>query len=190
MSRSVQTPAALAPPAGEAERVRRASQGDPEAFAGLYETYLGRVFRFVAARVEDDAAAEDLTARVFMKAWDHLPRYRPGEAPFAAWLFRIARNAVIDHYRTRRPTVSLEALRPRPDPAANPDEHDPLEAGRVRAGLRRLTADQREVLTLRFFDGMSTEEIGRHLGKRPGAIRALQLRGLRALAEELETKHG
>ncbi len=186
----MQTQAALPPSAGEADRVHRAGQGDPEAFAGLYETYLSRVFRFVAARVEDDVAAEDLTARVFMKAWDHLPRYRPGNAPFAAWLFRIARNAVIDHYRTRRPTTSFDALRAQPDPAPDLADHDPREAEQVRAALRRLTPDQREVLTLRFFDGMSTEEIGRHLGRRPGAIRALQLRGLRALAEELETEHG
>lgn len=186
----MQTPSTLAPPAGETERVRRATQGDPEAFAGLYETYVGRVFRFMAARVEDDAAAEDLTAATFMKAWDHLPRYHLGDAPFGAWLFRIARNTVIDHYRARRPTASLDSLRALPDPAPTPADYDPLEAERVRSALLRLTPDQCEVLRLRFFDGLSTEEIGRHLGKRPGAIRALQLRGLRALAEELETQHG
>jgi RNA polymerase sigma-70 factor (ECF subfamily) len=173
----------------EAWLVQRAVSGDAEAFAGLYETYADRIYRFIFFRVGDSRLAEDLTSQTFLKAWESLGRYQIRGLPFGAWLFRIARNKVIDNYRVSKETVSLEtALSTQPDPHGRVDEkvEGLLEVEQLRVALRRLTAEQRQVLTLKFIEGLSTKEISQVTGKQEGAIRALQMRGLQALAHLLE----
>src|SRR5512146_3507751 len=91
--------------------VKLAQAGDGEAFSQLYEAYFDRVYRFIFFRVADDLMAEDLASQVFLKAWENLDHYRP-RGPFLAWLYAIARNAVIDTYRTRKQTVSLDDAGP------------------------------------------------------------------------------
>lgn len=159
--------------------------GDADAFARLYDAYVDRVYRFVFFRVSDNAAAEDLTSQVFLKAWENLDGYRMRGRPFGAWLFRIARNLVVDHYRARKGDAPLESAAQKLAAPADVDEsvEGRLDLERLRRALRRLTEDQRQVLTLKFIEGYSTEEIARAMGKQQGAIRALQMRGLRALAE-------
>lgn len=170
----------------ESELIQRAVSGDPDAFATLYDTYIEQIYRFIFFRVGDEPTAEDLTSQVFIKAWDNLSSYQVRGLPFSAWLFRIARNSVIDYYRTFKETTSLEfEAVAKPDPAGDVDERieRQLQAEEVRLALQKLTEDQRQVLTLRFIEGFSTEEVAQVLGKRPGAIRALQMRGLQALTE-------
>ncbi len=170
----------------EPELIQRAVSGDPDAFAALYDTYIERIYRFIFFRVGDEPTAEDLTSQVFLKAWDNLSSYQVRGLPFSAWLFRIARNSVIDYYRTFKETTPLEpGILSEPDPAADVDEvvGQQLQAEEIRLALQHLTEDQRHVLTLRFIEGLTTEEVAQVLGKRAGAIRALQMRGLQALAE-------
>jgi len=181
--------AAEAAPSGpplpeEADLVRHAKFGDHDAFARLYDGYVERVYRYIYFRVEDDLTAEDLTSQVFLKAWENLGRYQPGGL-FLAWLYTIARNTVIDHYRTRKQMVPLEEV------SSLAVEKDGLEKRMeiqydiegLRTGLQQLTDDQQQVLILRFIVQMSTKEIARMMGKREGAIRALQMRALQALAK-------
>lgn len=185
-------PAAGDSPAEE-KLVRRAVQGDPDAFGRLYDRHVDRVFRFVLYRVNDEPTAEDLTSEIFMKAWDALDGYRPGGAPFGAWLFRIARNTVIDHHRTKKEQVELEKVAPiLEDPDASPqaDVSSALELERLQSALAQLTEAQQEVLTLKFIEGLSTREVSQVLGKRQGAVRALQMRGLHALADLLGIDNG
>jgi len=168
----------------EAPLVRSAIDGDPEAFAQLYLIYADRILRFVLFRVGDEQLAEDLTSQTFLKAWEKLGGYQMRGLPFGAWLFRIARNIVFDHYRNFRETVELEAsLETKPDPSANVVEvaEKHMEADLLQAALRRLTDEQRQVLMLKFNDGMSTTEVAKVMGKRCGAVRALQMRGLQSL---------
>ncbi len=172
----------------ESELVRRAQAGDPDAFARLYDASLERIYRYIYFRVADQDSAEDLTSEVFLKAWENLGRYRPERSPFIAWLYTIARNAVIDHYRTRKADVPLESVRPAE--ASRPSDLDEQveareDADRLSAALRQLTDDQQSVLTLKFFAGLDTEQIARQLGKRQGAVRALQMRALQAMAKHL-----
>lgn len=175
----------------EPQLVRQAKAGNSEAFGQLYDAYLERIYRFVYFRVEDQQTAEDITSQVFLKAWENLGRFQIGGTPFLAWLYTIAHNAVIDHYRTRKVTAALEDVRlsdPGHAEAVENGIDSAVEMNSIKIALQTLTDDQRQVLVLKFIDEMSNEEIARHLGKREGAIRALQMRGLKALAKRLAEK--
>ena len=176
----------------EKQLVEQAIDGDQDAFGRLYDLYVDRIFRFITYRVGDEPTAEDLTSEVFMKAWDALDDYELKGAPFGAWLFRIARNTVIDHHRTKKEKVELEKVAPiLEDPQADPQGEviGELKLERLQAAMSQLTVAQQEVLTLKFIEGLSTRETAEVLGKKQGAIRALQMRGLHALADLLGIEH-
>ncbi len=169
----------------EINLIRFSQQGDRDAFACLYDTYLDRIHRYVYFRVMDPEAAEDITSLVFLRAWENLPTFRSGQSPFAGWLYRIAHNAIVDHYRRRKTLISLEKVNPLKLSYADEAEEKLDRKIRYRElaeALKDLTDIQREVLTLRFIFGLSILETSRKLDKRQGAIRALQMRGLRRLA--------
>lgn len=179
------------PLANERQLVLQAQDGNSEAFGQLYDAYMERIYRFVYFRVEDQQTAEDITSQVFLKAWSNLDRFQFSRTPYLAWLYTIAHNAVIDHYRTRKVTTALDDVQlSQPDHSELVENEIDLtvEMKSVKTALRSLTDDQQKVLTLKFIEGMSNNEIARHLGKREGAIRALQMRGLQALAKQLEEK--
>jgi RNA polymerase sigma-70 factor (ECF subfamily) len=175
----------------EDKTVLAAIKGDEQAFSVLYDTYIDSIYRFIFVRVEDQQTAEDIASSVFLKAWEKLGSYQQRGLPFRAWLFRIARNAVIDHYRTRKEVAPLEA-------AANAFDNQALslservgvkiEAENILRLMNQLTDDQRNVLTLKLVHGLDTEEVASSLGKRQGAVRALQMRGLQALAKLMENE--
>jgi RNA polymerase sigma-70 factor (ECF subfamily) len=172
----------------ETQWVELAIRGDADAFAKLYDSYIDRLYRFIYFRVGNEQMAEDLSSQVFLKAWENLGRYEMRGLSFGAWLFRIARNLVIDHYRTKKDHASLEEDGSHSDPALMVDGSmdAKFEAEWLRSAMKQLTDDQRTVLTLKFIEGLDTAEIAEIMGKRQGAVRALQLRGLQALAEILE----
>ena len=179
------------PLTNERELVLQAQAGNSEAFGQLYDAYMERIYRFVYFRVEDQQTAEDITSQVFLKAWSNLDRFQFSRTPYLAWLYTIAHNAVIDHYRTRKVTTALDDVQlsqPDHSEAVENDIDLTVEMRSVKSALQTLTDDQQRVLTLKFIEGMSNNEIARHLGKREGAIRALQMRGLQALAKQLEEK--
>jgi len=179
---------AVEPDADESRLVQRAKAGDAAAFGQLYDACIDKVYRYVFFRVSDAQTAEDLTSDVFLKAWQNLGRYEPQSA-FVAWLYTIARNTVIDHYRTQRQAVSLDEIAAAVGQADPPGERIELrdEVKGLQASLQRLTGDQREVLVLKFIAGLDSAEIAKRLGKTEGAIRALQMRGLQALSRLMES---
>jgi len=175
----------------ERQLVLQAQDGNSEAFGKLYDAYMERIYRFVYFRVEDQQTAEDITSQVFLKAWSNLDRFSFSRTPYLAWLYTIAHNAVIDHYRTRKVTAALEDVQLSQQDHAEAVENGidlHVEMKSIKEALQTLTDDQQKVLTLKFMEGMSNHEIARQLGKREGAIRALQMRGLQALAKQLEEK--
>ncbi len=167
--------------------VARAKLGDPTAIGELYDVFGQRVYRFVIVRVRSAADAEDLLQRIFLKVIESLPRYEQRGLPFAAWLFRIARNTVIDHDRTRRDHASLDASLERADGRRGPEElaEVALERAALRSAIERLTQEQRDVVTYRFFAGLSTREIALLMDRQEGAIRALQFRAIQTLRETI-----
>ena len=162
----------------------RAGKGDAAAFGALYDRYVAAVYRYVYYRVRNDMDAEDLVSEVFMRALRAIPRYEPRVA-FLAWLYRIARNAVIDRSRRSRTQISFEDALAHPgvDQIVEPDATilalSDKEA--VRAALAKLTPLQQEVIVLRFVEGYSTLEIANLVGKREGTVRGIQFRALEAL---------
>jgi len=175
--------------ADEQRLIRRAQRGDPDAFARLYRAHVQAIFRYIAARVSDQQLAEDLTADVFIKALEGLAAYRDQGKPFLAWLYRIARARVIDHYRRvgRRPGETDLDDQPLPvDGRLDAGLARRQAAAALRSAIAGLTDDQQQVVILRFFEGYRVDEVAAVLGKQPNAIKALQFRALRALAGKLE----
>jgi RNA polymerase sigma-70 factor (ECF subfamily) len=164
-----------------------AQEGDLQAFGSIFDAYHASVYRFIASRVGRPSDAEDLTQLVFVKALEALPRYKARGIPFGGWLFRLARNAVIDHVRTRREHDELDAASDRATEDAGPEHvatlRDDLDA--VAVALRQLTPDQREVISLRFFAGLSAREAAEAMGRQEGTIRGLQFRAIAALRRSL-----
>ena len=167
--------------------VEAAKDGDPEAFGALFDHFYGPVYRYVAARVGRPSDAEDLAQLVFVKALEALPRYELRGVPFGGWLFRLARNVVIDHVRTRREHVTLDVVVQQSDEDGGPDELAAIrqELDSVAHALRRLTPEQREAIQLRFFAGLSAREAAGAMGRQEGTVRGLQFRAIAALRREL-----
>jgi len=167
--------------------VEQARAGDRWAFAGLFEHFHEPVYRFVMSRVQRESDAEDLTQLVFVKALEALPRYESRGIPFGGWLFRLARNAVIDFVRARREHADLATAVERPAPDAGPAElaATRAEIAEVAAALAVLTADQREVIALRFFAGLSARDAAAAMGRQEGTIRGLQFRAIGTLRRQL-----
>jgi RNA polymerase sigma-70 factor (ECF subfamily) len=174
----------------EARLVDQAKAGDPEAFAKLYDAYVERVARYIYFRISEDGEVEDLVSQVFLKAWENLDRYQMGSSPFAAWLYTIARNLVIDHYRTKKDTLPLEAALAVPSDLASPDEEAQMrfDLAALREALQFLTADQQQALVLKYIAGLPNESIANMMNKQAGTVRGLQMRGLQTLAKYLQEK--
>jgi RNA polymerase sigma-70 factor (ECF subfamily) len=167
--------------------VAEAQRGDPEAFGRIFDAYVGPIHRFIASRVNRPSDAEDLTQLVFVKALEALPRYEARGIPFGGWLFRLARNAIIDQVRTRRDHLSLVAAVTRETEDAGPEAMASLrdDLDQVARALIELTDDQREVIELRFFAGLSVHETADAMGRQDGTVRGLQFRALAALRRTL-----
>jgi RNA polymerase sigma-70 factor, ECF subfamily len=167
------------PRAYEDQLVERAKQ-DADAFGELYDHYFGQIYRFVFSRLRDQEAAEDVTSEVFFKALRAIGRYKPSGHPFSAWLYQISVNAINDHYRSRKPTSSLDSAIAVADPARPVDDRvvDSAEAARVWAAIDDLPPQQRAAMTLKLGEDLKLAQIGEILGKSEGAVKLLIHRGM------------
>ena len=163
----------------------RAAQADHAAFATLYRRYLDRVYGYSFYLLGDHHDAEDATERTFVAALGAIDRYRDEGATFRSWLFRIAHNQLANalRARSRQRTESLDGV---PEPAAADDPAGLASVAddvrRLRASVASLSEDRRQVVILRFVDGLTAREIGEVLARSEGAVRVLQHRALRELA--------
>jgi RNA polymerase sigma-70 factor, ECF subfamily len=163
----------------------QAAQADRAAFGTLYRRYLDRVYGYAFYLLGDHHDAEDATERTFLAALDAIDRFRDEGATFRSWLFRIAHNQIANALRSRarrRASRLDEVAEPvaDADPAREAGVAD--DARRVRGALAQLSEDRRQVIVLRFVDGLTAREIGAVLGRSEGAVRVLQHRALRELA--------
>ena len=171
----------------EESLIRRAQQQDQEAFAQLYEEHFNKIYRYVALRIGDKVEAEDVTQQVFINALRSISSFKWKGIPFAAWLFRIAHNQVVDYLRkkTKQATVPLDESLASSD--SNPQlmaEHR-LDIEQLLLATKRLTRAQREVIALRFAGELSTAQVAKVMGKSQGAVKALQHSAIVALRKAL-----
>ncbi len=184
-SRAAEPAVGVEPADGDAALVA-AAQRDPRAFAPLYLRYVDPVYAYCHRRLGSREAAEDATSLVFTKALAALPRFRAGGGTFRAWLFTIAHNSVVDGLRATppsRPFAADDDLRAR-EPGPEEEAIAADEGRRTRDLIARMTPDQQRVLELRLA-GLSSVEIGAVLGRRPGAVRAVQFRAAARLRDLL-----
>ena len=174
----------------EAELAQRASRHDQEAFAALYNAYVDKIYKYIYYKVGSTSDAEDLCEQVFLKAWEAIGRYTWCGYPFSSWLYRLAHNLVVDHYRTRRDSIPLQDVLATPGEPADPTNYfsQTLDAAELGDAIRQLTGEQRQVISLKFIEGYDNSEIAVMMNKKEGAIRALQYRALRSLQGILEAE--
>lgn len=165
----------------------KAAQKDPVHFAELYEQNFDRVYAFIASRVSDRNEVQDLTSDVFHNALANLKKFEWRGVPFAAWLYKIAANAIADHFDRK----SRQQRNPVETP--NVSEVSPDEAeyrARIYKFVEDLPADQNRVLLMRFADEKSIHEIARELQRTEGAIKQLQFRALKNLRARMGEVNG
>lgn len=149
----------------------------------LYEEYYDKIARYVYVHISNKEEAEDIAGEVFLKALESLKSYREQGVPMQGWLFRIAHNLTVDYLRkmNKRRTVPIDSvvLQGNDNPANTAEKN--IEFKRVTKAMKQLTTEQREVINLRFFGGLTSKEVGGVLGKSDGAVREMQ----RAAIEKL-----
>lgn len=170
--------------------VSRAVARDPDAWEALFRRSYRNLFSFARRRLLDDQAADDAVSETMMRALDNIDRFRWQGGGFDAWLYGIARNVVYEHVRSRRRTSPMGA----DDPVATePGPEDRAvtgaEVAAVRHAFARLTPDEQELLELRVQGGLSSEDVGRLIGKKPVAVRMAQSRALSRLRTFLGEVH-
>ncbi len=179
--------------ADDTELIAHAAKADREAFGALYERYVFRVFRHVYYLTNDSHAAEDLTAQTFLNALEAIHRYEMRGVPFLAWLLRIAYNLTVNHKKVRSngnaplpETVEIKSTQYSPEASCEAK----VDGEQVWEGVRTLRGNQRQVIVMRFIDGLSYPDIAKVLGKSIGAVRVIQHRALCALRQRLENDLG
>lgn len=171
------------------ERIRlsKAKSFDRDALAAIYDEYAAPLYRYTYRLVGDVETARDLTSATFQRFLQALKQARGPDQHLKAWLYRTAHNVVIDHFRRQQYRQHLplneELLLAPDDPVRLAERQDSAEA--VQAALRRLTTDQRQVIVLKFLEGMSNHEVALVLDKPVSAVKSLQHRALAALQRQL-----
>jgi RNA polymerase sigma-70 factor (ECF subfamily) len=167
--------------------VELARNGDAEAFGLLYDHYQGAVYRFLYYRVGSVALAEDLTSETFFRALRSMSSFKWQGKDFGAWLMTIARNLTTDHYKSSRTRLesTTEDMSPHDSATEGPESAvlASLTNEALLGALKKLPAEQQECLIMRFLQGLSIAETAKILGRSDGAIKQLQLRGVRNLAK-------
>jgi RNA polymerase sigma-70 factor (ECF subfamily) len=170
--------------------VRRAQRGDRDAFSELYALYSAKIYGYVLRHVNGETeVAQDLTADVFLRAMEHIHTYRFQDVPFTSWLYRIAHNRVIDHYRRapRAEQVPIEDENTLAEKATSLDASWILNRKVLFDALGLLTPEQRNVIVLRLLQSQSVAETALAMGRTEDAVKQLQRRALAALARILQT---
>ena len=173
------------PPPNEAALVERAANSDREAIARLYDMYAPKIYSYIYHRTSDPIAAEDLTGQVFLRMLESVQNGKGWHSSFSGWLYRIAHNLIIDLYRKRGQATYTNIEDAPHIPAGDGDPFRQtaarLESDVLLRAIGQLTEEQAQVVTLRFLEGYSIQEVAEIMEKTDGAIKALQYRGVASL---------
>ena len=168
---------------GEQLHIKKAKKGHKGSFGQLYDHYLPQIYRFILLKVNSKSEAEDLTHEVFLSAWQNIHNYRYEGFPFSSWLYQIAKNAVIDFYRTSKKNIRIENVGENILEAKADSEglNNILEIEKIKKCIFLLKPDYQDVLIMRFIEDLSPEEIASSLNKSEGAVRLIQHRAIKEL---------
>ena len=171
----------------DARLIERAKRGEVEAFGCLYERYLESIYRYIRTRVAEDRTAEDLTETVFLRSFESISRYKEKGLRFSAFLYQIARNLLVDHYRQKEEELPLESA---DQISVSPSRIDDIiviqdQVDRLRVGLEALPEEYREIIRLRVLLELSTTECAEWIGRSEGAVRVLLHRAMKALKRQV-----
>ncbi len=174
----------------ERKLISRAKEGKEEAFGQLYDKYMPAIYRFIFLKTGGQKAqAEDICHEVFLNAWQNIKNFRFQGYPFSSWLYRIAANAVIDYYRTRKININIDNV---PEEAVVENASlgekfdDQLDLQLVKVCLKKLEPSYQDVLIMKFVEELSNKEIAVALEKSEGAVRVIQHRALKQLKKHIE----
>lgn len=167
----------------EWELVQRAQTLDGDALASLYSTFYPRIYNYAFLHLGDVQTAEDLASEVMLKVLESIKKYQFKGTPFSAWVFRIARNKLIDLHRRRKRRGEVDLTEPLVAMQVSPQvmAERALDRGQLHLALKYLTEEQRQVIVLKFIEGFDNASVARILGRREGAIKSLQHRALNSL---------
>jgi RNA polymerase sigma-70 factor (ECF subfamily) len=173
-------------PSGNDRLLVEAAKKDPSRFAELYELNFARVYAYIARRVGDRDAAQDLTSDVFHKALANIHRFEWRGVPFAGWLLRIAANMIVDRSKRGGKEITGHELPDLPDLDKRPKLEEADQSARLFLQVDQLPQDQRQVIAMRFAEEKSIREIAQAMGRSEGAIKQLQFRALQNLRARME----
>ncbi len=181
----------------EKKIIKKARKGDQEAFGQLYDKYISGIYRFVFFRINDKSETEDLTQQVFLKAWQNVSSFKiKKEAKFSSWLYRIAKNLIIDYYRTAKDHINIDDIKYDQQFAISYKLEEKIDNltkfKQVKKSLTILTEDEQDVIIMKFVEEFSNEEIAQALDKSRGAVRVTQHRALKKIKcffQESESKN-
>jgi RNA polymerase sigma-70 factor (ECF subfamily) len=164
---------------------QQCKSGDAQAFGVLYDRYIEKIYRFVYYKTFVKETAEDITSDVFHKAFQKINSFDETKGTFSAWIYRIARNAVIDHYRTAKKTVPIEDIFELGESDRTEEAHDALLAlSKVQNFMKTMTPRQREIITLRLWEERSYREIAEIIGGTEDSVKMAFSRAIRDLREK------
>lgn len=164
--------------------INRARVGNAAAFGQLYDAYIKKIYDFIFYKTMQQDLAEDICSEVFMKAWKNISSFKDGS--FAAWIYKIARNTIIDHYRKQKPNSNIEDYWDLEDDTDLPEEIDKnLRLGKIRQALSELKSRDREIIIMRLWLDLSFADIAQRLEQKEGAVKMSFSRAIVRLKEKV-----
>lgn len=176
---------------GEKDIIKRAIRGEASAFGFLYDRYQPQIYRFIYLKVSNREEAEDLTHQVFLQSWQKISAYRFQGFPFSSWLYRIARNEIIDYYRTKKISIDIEDIAIEANPEFISGNPVPvkidalLNIEKVKEAIKKLGQTEQDIIILRFVEDLSPQEVADIIDKTAEAVRLIQHRAIKNLKKIL-----
>jgi len=170
----------------ELKAIRQCQEGDLGAFGILYDEYIKKIYDFVYYKTMHKETAEDIVSLVFTKVLENIKKYDSSKGTFSSWIYRIARNTVIDHYRTQKKEKDIDDVWDLSgDTDVERDTDNKAELAQVKKYLKTLTSDQRDIIVMRLWQGMSHSEIAEVLGKNESTVKVAYSRAIRDLRKDV-----
>ena len=175
----------------EKQHIREAQKGNREAFGLIYRHYIAQIYRFTLFKVSSKQITEDLTHEIFLSAWQNIKNYKQGEFPISSWLYQIARNKIIDHYRTAKKNISIDTEDFSEETLGFYEQQNldiTLNVEKIKSLIKLLKSEYQDVIIMRYIEDLDHREIAHALNKSEGAVRLIQHRAINNL-KELYAKH-